>query len=46
VIAVDERSVTFRVKTTGIDAPGRCTTMTLDISEFIRRFLLERAATK
>jgi hypothetical protein len=39
VIALDERSVTFKVKDYRIEGPGRCTTTTLDIGEFIRRFL-------
>jgi hypothetical protein len=39
LIALDERSVTFKVKDYRIEAPGRYTTMTLDIGEFIRRFL-------
>src|SRR5438477_5007268 len=40
LIAVDERSVTFKVKNYKIEGPGRYTTMTLAIDEFIRRFLL------
>ena len=40
LIAVDARSVTFTVKDYRIEGPGRYTTMTLDIDEFIRRFLL------
>jgi hypothetical protein len=40
LIAVDERRVTFRVKDYRIDGPRCYTTMTLDIGEFIRRFLL------
>src|SRR5438132_753438 len=40
LIAVDERSVTFKVKDYRIEGPGRYTTMTLDIAEFIRRFLI------
>jgi hypothetical protein len=40
LIAADERTVTFRVKDYRIDGPRRYTTMTLDVSEFIRRFLL------
>src|SRR5207237_408323 len=40
LIAVDERSVTFKVKDYRIDGPGRYTTMTLDVGEFIRRFLI------
>jgi hypothetical protein len=39
LIALDERSVTFKVKDYRIEGPGRYTTMTLDIGEFIRRFL-------
>src|ERR1700680_493790 len=40
LIAVDERSVTFKVKDYRIEALGRYTTMTLDVGEFIRRFLI------
>ncbi len=40
LIAADERSVTFKVKDYRIEGPGRYTTMTLDIAEFIRRFLI------
>jgi hypothetical protein len=40
LIAVDEGSVTFTVKDYRIEGPGRYTTMTLAIDEFIRRFLL------
>ena len=40
LIAVDERSVTFKVKDYRIEGPGRYATMTLDIGEFIRRFLI------
>jgi hypothetical protein len=40
LIAVDEQSVTFTVKDYRIEGPGRYTTMTLAIDEFIRRFLL------
>jgi hypothetical protein len=40
LIAVDDRSVTFKVKDYRIEGPGRYTTMTLDIGEFIRRFLI------
>ena len=39
LIAIDERSVTFKVKDYRIEGPGRYTTMTLGIGEFIRRFL-------
>ncbi len=40
LIAVDQRSVTFKVKDYRTEGPGRCTTMTLDVGEFIRRFLI------
>jgi hypothetical protein len=40
LIALDERSITFKVKDYRIEGPGRYTTMTLDIGEFIRRFLI------
>jgi hypothetical protein len=40
LIAVDRRSVTFKVKDYRIEGPGRYTTMTLDVGEFIRRFLI------
>jgi hypothetical protein len=40
LIAVDDRSVTFKWKDYRIEGPGRYTTMTLPIHEFIRRFLL------
>jgi hypothetical protein len=39
LIALDERHVTFKVKDYWIEGPGRYTTMTLDVGEFIRRFL-------
>src|SRR5262249_12310234 len=39
LIALDQRSVTFKVKDYRIEGPGRYTTMTLGIGEFIRRFL-------
>ena len=39
LIVLDERSVTFKVKDYRIEGPGRYTTMTLEIGEFIRRFL-------
>jgi hypothetical protein len=39
LIALDERSVTFKVKDYRIEGPGRYTTMTIEIGEFIRRFL-------
>jgi hypothetical protein len=40
LIAIDERSVTFKVKDYRIAGPGRYTTMTLEVGEFIRRFLI------
>jgi hypothetical protein len=40
LIAIDQRSVTFKVKDYRIEGPGRYTTMTLDVGEFIRRFLI------
>jgi hypothetical protein len=40
LIAADAASVTFKVKDYRIDGPGRYTTMTLGVAEFIRRFLL------
>ena len=40
LIAVDDRSVTFKWKDYRIEGADRYTTMTLDIHEFIRRFLL------
>jgi hypothetical protein len=40
LIAVDERSVTFKVKDYRIEGPGRYRTITLDVGEFIRRFLI------
>ena len=36
----DGKTVTFRVKNYRVDGVARYTTMTLDIAEFIRRFLL------
>jgi len=39
LIALDERSVTFQLKDYRIEGPGRYTTMTLGIGEFILRFL-------
>src|ERR1700741_403437 len=39
LIALYERSVTFKVKDYRIEGPGRYTTMTLGVGEFIRRFL-------
>jgi Putative transposase/Transposase zinc-binding domain len=40
LIAADAKAVTFRVKDYRIDGPGRYKTMTLDVGEFIRRFLI------
>jgi len=40
LIAFDGRRVTFKVKDYRIEGPGRYTTMTLDVDEFIRRFLI------
>ena len=40
LIAINERRVTFKVKDYRIEGPGRYTTMTLDVGEFIRRFLI------
>jgi hypothetical protein len=40
LIAVDQHSVTFKVKDYRIEGPGRYTTMTLNVGEFIRRFLI------
>src|SRR5262245_19417017 len=40
LIAVDKTSVTFKVKDYRIEGLGRYTTMTLEVAEFIRRFLL------
>jgi hypothetical protein len=40
LIRFDARSVTFRVKDYRLKGPGRHTTMTLDTTEFIRRFLI------
>ena len=39
LIALNEQSVTFKVKDYRIEGPSRYTTMTLDVGEFIRRFL-------
>ena len=38
LIAFDGRRVIFKVKDYRIEGPGRFTTMTLDVGEFIRRF--------
>jgi hypothetical protein len=40
LIALNARRVTFKVKDYRIEGPGRYTTMTLDVGEFIRRFLI------
>jgi Putative transposase/Transposase zinc-binding domain len=40
LIAFDGRQVTFKVKDYRIEGPGRYTTMTLGVDEFIRRFLI------
>jgi hypothetical protein len=40
LIAADAQSVTFKVKDYRIEGPGRYTTMTLAVGEFIRRFLI------
>ncbi len=38
--AADGKGVTFKVKDYRIEGPGRYKTMTLDVAEFIRRFLI------
>jgi hypothetical protein len=40
LIAADANGVTFKVKDYRIEGPGRYTSMTLEVGEFIRRFLL------
>ena len=40
LIKADDTSVTFRVKNYRANGPARYTTMTLDVDDFIRRFLL------
>src|SRR5262249_16928121 len=40
LIAFDGRRVTFKIKDYRIEGPSRYTTMTLDVDEFIRRFLI------
>jgi hypothetical protein len=40
LIAFDGRRVTFKVKDYRVEGPGRYTTMTIDVDEFIRRFLI------
>jgi len=40
LIAFNGRRVTFKVKDYRVEGPGHYTTMTLDVDEFIRRFLI------
>jgi hypothetical protein len=40
LIAFDGRNVTFKVKDYRVEGPARYTSMTLDVGEFIRRFLI------
>jgi hypothetical protein len=40
LVKTDGKTVTFRVKNYRVDGIARYTTMTLDVAEFIRRFLL------
>jgi hypothetical protein len=40
LIAADAERVTFKVKDYRVEGPGRYTTMTLAVGEFIRRFLI------
>ena len=40
LLKTDGKTVTFRVKNYRVDGFARYTTMTLDVAEFIRRFLL------
>jgi len=40
LLKTDGKTVTFRVKNYRVDGAARYTTMTLDVAEFIRRFLL------
>ena len=40
LIAADAETVTFKVKDYRVEGPGRYTTMTLAVAEFIRRFLI------
>ena len=40
LLKTDRKTVTFRVKNYRVDGFARYTTMTLDVAEFIRRFLL------
>ena len=44
LLKTDGKTVTFRVKNYRVDGIARYTTMTLDVAEFIRRFLHPRAA--
>ena len=40
LIAADADSITFKVKDYRVEGPSRYTTMTLEVGEFIRRFLI------
>jgi hypothetical protein len=40
LIAADANGITFKVKDYRVEGPGRYTSMTLEVAEFIRRFLL------
>ena len=40
LIALDDNGVTFKWKDYRLEGPGRYTTMTLGVGEFIRRFLI------
>jgi hypothetical protein len=40
IIAAGANSVTFKVKDYRVEGPDWCTTVTLQLAEFIRRFLL------
>jgi putative transposase/transposase-like zinc-binding protein len=40
LVAADESGVTFRYKDYRIEGPDRCKTITLEVGEFIRRFML------
>jgi hypothetical protein len=40
LVSADHSGVTFKVKDYRIEGPGRYKTMTLDVAEFIRRFLI------
>jgi hypothetical protein len=41
LITFEGQRMTFKVKDYRIEGPGRYTTMTLDVDEFIRRFLIQ-----